>query len=42
MPKYGTDTRSILQQLGLDNARVDQMIANGAAGEKWSDKYLPE
>lgn len=42
MPKYGADTRSILQRLGLDDARIDRMIASGDAGEKWSDKYLPE
>ncbi len=42
MPKYGADTRGILQRLGFDDARIDQMIASGAAGEKWSDKYLPE
>ena len=42
MPKYGADTRSILQQLGLDDVRIDRMIASGEAGEKWSNKYLPE
>jgi len=42
MPKYGADTRSILQRLGLYDARIDRMIASGAAGEKWSVKYLPE
>ena len=42
MPKYGADTRTILQRLGFDGEHIDKMIANGAAGEKWSDKYLPE
>lgn len=41
-PKYGADTRMILQRLGLNEARIEEMIASGAAGEKWSEKYLPE
>ena len=42
MPKYGVDTREILQSLGMSASEIDCMIANGSAGEKWSEKYLPE
>jgi crotonobetainyl-CoA:carnitine CoA-transferase CaiB-like acyl-CoA transferase len=42
MPKYGQDTREILTKLGFDENTIDTMIATGAAGTAWSDKYLPE
>ena len=42
MPKYGADTREVLQSLGLGADEVDRMIVDGSAGEKWSEKYLPE
>lgn len=41
-PKYGAHTREILSELGYGNSEIDTMITNGSAGEKWSDKYLPE
>ena len=42
MPKYGADTREVLQRLGLGADEINRMIASGSAGEKWSEKYLPE
>lgn len=42
MPKYGDHTRSVLARLGYDDDAIDRMIANGAAGTSWSEKYLPE
>ncbi|WP_305984636.1 CoA transferase [Roseibium sp. MMSF_3544] len=41
-PKYGADTREILSGLGLDPSEIEDMLATGAAGERWSEKYLPE
>jgi len=41
-PKPGTQTRKVLAALGFTEAEVDAMIASGAAGEAWSEKYLPE
>lgn len=42
MPKYGADTREVLGRIGYSPAAIDAMIASGAAGESWSEKYLPE
>ncbi|TMV08597.1 CoA transferase [Ruegeria sediminis] len=42
MPKYGAHTRKVLEQLGYSTERIHEMIVNGAAGESWSEKYLPE
>ncbi|WP_234999567.1 CoA transferase [Roseovarius albus] len=42
MPKYGQHTRDILARFGYSAAQIDGMIASGAAGECWSEKYLPE
>lgn len=41
-PKYGSDTREILQRLGYSSEDIDTMIAEGVASEAWSEKYLPE
>ncbi|MFY0310429.1 CoA transferase [Leisingera sp. D0M16] len=41
-PKYGEHTRAILARLGYSTEETDAMIARGAAGESWSEKYLPE
>jgi crotonobetainyl-CoA:carnitine CoA-transferase CaiB-like acyl-CoA transferase len=41
-PKYGRHTRAILTRIGCSDAKIDAMITSGAAGEKWSDRYLPE
>ncbi|WP_343562116.1 CoA transferase [Kiloniella sp. b19] len=42
MPKYGKHTRKILTDLGYSDEKIDQMISDGTAGERWSEKYLPE
>ncbi|WP_170335492.1 CoA transferase [Ruegeria arenilitoris] len=42
MPKYGQHTRTILERLGLEGPQIDELIAAGAAGTSWSEKYLPE
>ncbi|UWQ75884.1 CoA transferase [Leisingera sp. M658] len=41
-PKYGAHTRTILERLGYPPEQAEAMIASGAAGEAWSEKYLPE
>ncbi|WP_291731170.1 CoA transferase [Leisingera sp. F5] len=41
-PKYGGHTRAILERLGYAPEQAEAMIAGGAAGEAWSEKYLPE
>ncbi|MDU8927365.1 CoA transferase [Alisedimentitalea sp. MJ-SS2] len=41
-PKYGADTRVILTRLGFSKGEIQTMIDKGAAGERWSDRYLPE
>ncbi len=42
MPKYGSNTRRILSELGYSADQIDIMIESGAAGEGWSKKFLPE
>ena len=42
MPKYGQHTRPILARLGYDDQQIENIIASGAAGTGWSEKYLPE
>jgi crotonobetainyl-CoA:carnitine CoA-transferase CaiB-like acyl-CoA transferase len=42
MPKYGAQTHAILGRLGYGADQIETMVANGAAGTNWSDKYLPE
>lgn len=42
MPKYGADTRAVLEEVGFDEGQITAMIETGAAGESWSEKYLPE
>ena len=42
MQKYGAATRAVLGGLGYSTDKIDAMIDSGAAGESWSDKYLPE
>ena len=41
-PKYGAHTREVLSRVLFTDEEIDGMIAAGAAGERWSDKYLPE
>jgi crotonobetainyl-CoA:carnitine CoA-transferase CaiB-like acyl-CoA transferase len=42
MPKYGAQTRLILERIGYAEKGINQMLANGVASESWSEKYLPE
>ncbi len=42
MPKYGADSRAVLERLGFSAVEIDAMIESGAAGISWSDRYLPE
>ncbi|AHD00090.1 CoA transferase [Leisingera methylohalidivorans] len=41
-PKYGAHTRAVLARSGYTPEQADAMIASGAAGQAWSEKYLPE
>ena len=41
-PKYGAHTRAVLARLGYSAEAAGAMIASGAAGESWSEKYMPE
>lgn len=41
-PKYGSDTRAVLGRLDLPEQQIDDMIAEGAARESWSMRYLPK
>jgi len=42
MPKYGSHTREILQELGYSADEINNLIAEQVAGESWSRHYLPE
>ncbi|RWE07220.1 MAG: CoA transferase, partial [Mesorhizobium sp.] len=42
MPRYGAHTREVLSELGYGDNSIKAMLAAGAAGERWSEKYLPE
>ncbi|MEO5653508.1 MAG: CoA transferase [Marmoricola sp.] len=42
MAKYGAHTREVLLELGYRPATIEAMIATGAAGESWSESFLPE
>ena len=39
--KYGASSRVILQEMGYQDAQIDQMIDSGAVSESWSREYLP-
>lgn len=39
--KYGKSTRSVLKEIGYDDASIDEMISQGVASESWSEVYLP-
>lgn len=41
-PKPGAQTRVVLSRIGLTEAEIAAMIADGTAADAWSDKYLPE
>jgi crotonobetainyl-CoA:carnitine CoA-transferase CaiB-like acyl-CoA transferase len=42
MAPYGAHTREVLGDLGYGDNSVEMMLAAGEAGERWSEKYLPE
>jgi hypothetical protein len=42
MPNYGKRAKLILKWLGYDDGTINQMVADGSAGLRWSEKYLPE
>ncbi|WP_457941107.1 CoA transferase [Mesorhizobium sp. 10J20-29] len=42
MPKYGAHTREVLRRVGYTANAIDTMLASGAVGDRWSEKYLPE
>jgi len=39
--KYGTSTRAVLTALGLEEDRIDALIALGVVSDSWSKEYLP-
>lgn len=41
-PKPGTHTRAILARVGFSKEKIEMLIDKGAAGERWSSRYLPE
>ncbi|MEX0346745.1 MAG: CoA transferase [Rhizobiaceae bacterium] len=41
-PKYGADTRAILERHGYQPGEIEALIDSGAAGQSWSRNYLPE
>lgn len=41
-PKYGAQTRAVLARTGYTSSEIDQLLADRAAAESWSDRYLPE
>jgi crotonobetainyl-CoA:carnitine CoA-transferase CaiB-like acyl-CoA transferase len=42
MPKYGAHTEAALLRLGVSQAEIAEMIAEGAAATAWSRNYLPD
>ena len=42
MEKYGAGTRAVLAGLGYGPEEIERFIANGAAAESWSERFLPE
>lgn len=42
MPKYGQDSRNILNDLGYDAQQIDRWIDAGVVAEQWSQRYLPD
>jgi len=42
MSKPGSHTRQVLHSLSYQPSTIAAMFASGAAGDRWSDKFLPE
>ena len=40
--KYGSDSRTLLAELGYSAEEIDDLIHQGVVAERWSDDYLPE
>ncbi len=40
-PQYGRHTHQILAEVGYGHAEIRDLILSGAAGEGWSEPYLP-
>ncbi len=39
--KYGASTRAVLQEIGLSEAEVQQLVETGVVSDSWSREYLP-
>ena len=39
--KYGASTRSVMKELGYDEAEIDVLLQDGTISESWSREYLP-
>ena len=39
--KYGASTRTVLNEIGLDDSAIDELIEGGIVSESWSGEYLP-
>ncbi len=39
--KYGASTRSVMRELGYDDAEIETLLEEGAISESWSREYLP-
>ncbi len=40
--KYGSDSRTLLAELGYSAEEIDNLIHQGVVSESWSEDYLPE
>jgi crotonobetainyl-CoA:carnitine CoA-transferase CaiB-like acyl-CoA transferase len=41
-PKFGTQTREILAEIGLSDERIEDLLRSGTARESWGEQYLPD
>lgn len=41
-PKYGSDSRTLLAELGYSTEKIEDLIYRGVVAERWSEDYLPE
>ena len=41
MPKFGSDTRKVLSEIGYSEEQIDEWISEGVVKEQLHDKYLP-
>ncbi len=40
-PKYGTNTRSVLTELGYQSMEIERLLEAGTVSESWSKDYMP-